>query len=90
MVVVGRLEDIIAEERQLEDELRRLSLSAIKVDHEQVAPPSPCSLVIPKEPGSSRTVSRTVAILKGLQPINTLSELFGDIRKATFQKYKPD
>ena len=86
MVVVERLEDIIAEERQLEDELRRLSLNSLKVETGLVAPQPPDDRAPPQKPTGGKSVLKTVKILQGLHPINTLPASFTDIRTAAFRK----
>jgi hypothetical protein len=79
MVVVDMLDDIIAEERRLEDELRRLSLEPVKSKVPDISEESPRN----DPPSESRNtiVSRTVSSLEALRQINAVSKLFAAKRK---------
>jgi hypothetical protein len=88
MVVVDLLEDIIAEERKLEEELRRLSLSSIKpltiIEDEQQ---SRNETSIPSKPTHTTTLDRTRAALERLRVINSLQDSYTSIRKEVLGKF---
>jgi len=82
------LEDIIAEERKLEEELRRLSLSSIKPltileDEKQ----SRNETSVPSEPTHATTLDRTRAALGRLRVINSLQDSYTSIRKEVLGKF---
>jgi len=86
MVVVERLEDIIAEERQLEDELRRLSLSFSKAEPSAIVETPPTEIPVAGKPTIAATVSKTVNILNQLRAINTIPQSYSEIRKSAVTK----
>ncbi len=86
MVVVERLEDIIAEERQLEDELRRLSLNFSKAEPSAFVETLPIEIPVARKPTISTTVIKSVNILNQLRAINTIPQSYSDIRKSAAHK----
>ena len=88
MVVVDLLEDIIAEERKLEEELRRLSLSSIKpltILEDEMYPHKEVN--IPTQPTYTTPTDRTRAALECLRVINSLHDSYTSIRKEVIGKF---
>lgn len=80
------MENIIAEERQLEEELRRLSLSAIKpLVVEEESPGK--DINVPTKLTYRSTLDKTRANLERLRVINSIHDSYTSIRKDALGKF---